>query len=401
MVAQETLSPGTESVYTDPYDPPVSGSLPEFRRRSGRAELRWVAPRLLAVFLAARLIVVACALGVEGIAQPNPTGPGGSVLRATDRPLLASLTSWDGVYYLGIAADGYRAGPVNGPYPNVVFFPLYPLLVRVASVPLKGDVALAGVLVANGAALLALFLVYALARRRLGPRAALLAATFVALQPGAVAFAMTYSDSLFLLLAVGSLLCAEAGQRAGSGVIAMLAGLTRLQGALLIVPLLLLFMAHDGRRPRVSWLWALGGPIGLLLFGLFIGTVTGNTLTPVTGQAIWDVGGVSDAVAPPAVLLVAAFSYSCVVLVHARLLFDRWRGGFDRPGVAWGLANVAAIIAARRVASVPRYLVPVTQLAEQLSGGGYAGRAVRVVLAGAAAGYVVLAVLHFALLLAP
>jgi hypothetical protein len=262
-------------------------------------------------------------------------------------------------------------------------------------------VALGGVLVANLAGLAALFAAYALARRRVSGRVAILAATLVGLQPGAVAFAMAYSDSLFVLLALGSLLCAERGQRPAAGILAALAALTRLQGALLILPLLLLFAARDGRRPRLSWLWALGPPVGLAAFGLAISGITGNPLTPLTGQSIWDLGSVPGAVAPPAVLLIAAIVYAGVAVVDVRLLLDRWRGDGDHAGVAWGLANIAAIVVARRVASIPRYLVPVTQLAEQLSGGGYGSRALRVVLAGAVAGYVVLAVLHFALLLAP
>jgi hypothetical protein len=357
-------------------------------------------PRLLAVFLVARLIVVACAVGVEQLAPTSSAGPAGSVLRYTDRPLISSLTSWDGVYYLGIAADGYRAGPANGPYPNIVFFPLYPLAVRAVAAPLGGDVALAGVLVANAAGLAALFVAYGLARRRLGSDTALLAATLVALQPGAVAFAMTYSDSLFLLLAVGASLCAERDQRPAAGILAGLAGLTRLQGVLLIVPLLLLFAARDGRKPRVSWLWALGGPLGLVAFAVYIGAVTGEPFALLTAQSIWDTG-VPGAVAPASALIVGGIVYGPVALVEARLLLDRWRTRADDAGVGWALANVAAIVLARRIASLPRYLAPVTQLAEQLAGGNYGKRAVRLVLAVAVAGYTALAVLHFALLLAP
>ncbi len=378
----------------------VSASSPGSAPPSAGVEWRWASARLLAVFLVARLLVVACAVGVEQLAPPNPAGPAGSVLRYTDRPLLASLTSWDGVYYLGIAADGYRAGSVNGPYPNIVFFPLYPLAVRAVATPLGGDVPLAGVLVANAAGLAALFVAYALARRRLSSKAALLAATFVALQPGAVAFAMTYSDSLFTLLAVGAILCAERDQRPAAGALAVLAGLTRLQGTLLIVPLLLLFAARDGRRPRLSWLWALGGPVGLAGFGLFIGGVAGDPLALLTAQSIWDTG-VPGAVAPASVLAVAAFVYAAVALVEARVLLDRWRAHADDAGIGWGLANMAAMLVARRIASLPRYLAPVTQLAEQLAVGGYSRRVVRLVFAGAVVGYTALAVLHFALLLAP
>ncbi len=378
----------------------MSASDPGSGPLTDRAEWRWAAARLLLLFVIARLLVVACALGVEQLAPPDPTGPAGSLLQYTERPLLASLTSWDGVYYLEIAADGYRAGPVNGPYPNVVFFPLYPLAVRAVATPLGGDVALAGVLVANAAGLAALFAAYALARRRLGWNGALLAAAFVALQPGAVAFAMTYSDSLFVLLAVGALLFAERDRRPAAGLLAALAGLTRLQGALLIVPLLLLFAARDGRKPRRSWLWTLGGPLGLAAFGIYVADVTGEPLGLLAAQSIWDTG-VSGAVAPASALLVAAIVYAAFALVEARLLFDRWRTRADDAGVGWGLANVAAILVARRIASLPRYLAPITQIAEQLAGGTWSRRVVRLVLAGAVVGYAALAILHFALLLAP
>ena len=377
------------------------GERPDAPAQSGRAELRWAAWRLVALFLVARLLVVGCAMAVEGLAPVDATGPGGSTLQATTRPLLASLTSWDAVYYLDIASDGYRAGPVNGPYPDVVFFPLYPVAVGATATLLGGDIALSGVLVANLAGLAALGAVYLLARRRLERDGAFLATTLVALGPGAVAFSMAYSDSLFLLLVAGSLLAAERDARPLSGALACLAALTRLQGALLILPLLVLFWQRDGRRPRASWLWALGAPAGLAMVCLAIGRVTGDVLTPIREQGIWDFGGVPSAVAEPWVVVVAALAYGATSIVTLKLLFDRWRARRDPSGVGWGAANVLAILATRRVASIPRYLAPVTQAAEQLVGGAYRPAVVRAVLAVSAGSYVVLAILHFSLKLAP
>ena len=107
------------------------------------------------------------------------------------------------------------------------------------------------------------------------------------------------------------------------------------------------------------------------------------------------------AVADPWVVAVAALIYGSTVVLALRLLWDRWRARTDGPGVAWGLTNLAALVVARRVASLPRYLAPVTQIAEQLTGGRYARRTVRLILAGSVAAYTVLAVLHFGLKLAP
>jgi hypothetical protein len=367
----------------------------------GLAEARWALTRILLVFLFARVLVIGCAVAVETLAPPSSQGAEGSILRASESPLLASLTSWDAVYYIGIARDGYQVGPVNGPYPEVVFFPLYPITVQLTAAATGVDLAVAGVLVANLAALVAFGLTYALARKRLAPAAALLATALVALQPGAVAFSMAYNDSLFLLLAVGSLLAAEWRARPAAGILAVLAALTRPQGALLVVPLLIVFALQDSRRPRLSWAWALGAPAGLALFGLAAGWVTGDILAPMRWQSVWDLGAVAGAVAEPWVLVVAGIVYAGTAAVAIWLLFDRWRGGKDPAGVAWGILNVGAILIARRLQSLPRYLAPVTGIAEQLTSGRYGLRVVEAVVAGAVFGYVVLALLHFSLRLAP
>lgn len=367
-------------------------------------EWRWALPRVLAIFLLARLIVLLAAVSVEQLARPDAAGPGGSLLRATERPVLASLTSWDAVYYLGIARDGYQTGPVNGPYPETVFFPLYPVLTAAAAAPLGGDIWLAGVLVANAAALLGLLATYALARRRIAREVALLAVAFVALSPGAVAFSMAYSDSLFLVLVVGSLLVADGDRprdRALAGSLALLAALTRLQGVFLTLPLLWLFVQQDRGRPRWSWLTSLGGPLGLAVYGLWIGALTGDPLGLILSQGAWDFGAVPEAVAEPWALAIAAVIYGATLVLVVRLAWDRWRTHADDAGVSWALINLAALVVARRVASLPRYLAPVTQVAEQLAGGTYARHTIGLVLAASVAGYAVMAVLHFGLKLAP
>jgi hypothetical protein len=375
--------------------PPPSG---------GAAERRWALTRILLVFVVARILVLACALGVEALAPPDPAGPEGSLRRATDRAVLASLSSWDGVYYVGIAADGYQPGPVNGPYPEVVFFPLYPAIVSAAATLLGGDVPLAALLVSNAAALAALVAVYGLARVRLAPGPAILAVTLVALQPGAVAFSMAYSDSLFLFLVCASLLAGERGARPVAGLLAFLAALTRLQGALLIAPLLILCWTQDRGRPRASWLWALGAPLGTLVVGALMADITGDPAALLADQVAWELGEVPAAVAEPWVIVVAAVIYGGTALAFAGLLIDRWRRPPrppDRAGLAWGLLNIIAVVVARRPQSLPRYLAPITQAAEQLASGLYRARTVVAILAASVTGYCVLALLHFGLYLAP
>ena len=64
-------------------------------------------------------------------AQPAPD-------RRRRAPLLQSLTSWDGWWYLGIVRDGYHAAPPRRPYHDYAFLPLFPMLVRLLALPSPG-----------------------------------------------------------------------------------------------------------------------------------------------------------------------------------------------------------------------------------------------------------------------
>src|SRR6476661_9402600 len=113
---------------------------------------------LMAMFVASRLLVVVAAFVAENLIPRNP-----GLIPGADGPLLRSLTSWDGFYYLGIARDGYQAAPVVGAYTNVAFPPLFPLLVKILSLPFPGAQGIVAVLVSNVAFLVALGLLVRLA----------------------------------------------------------------------------------------------------------------------------------------------------------------------------------------------------------------------------------------------
>jgi len=66
---------------------------------------------LVAVFVVSRLLVVAAAFAAEFLIVRNPNLTSGD-----GAPILRSLTSWDGWFYLGIVRDGYHAGAVSGTY---------------------------------------------------------------------------------------------------------------------------------------------------------------------------------------------------------------------------------------------------------------------------------------------
>src|SRR5207245_3375015 len=146
-------------------------------------------PGILAIFVLSRLVLLTVALLVEA---NIPMQPGGS---ASTAPILRSLTSSDGPWYLSIAASGYHAEALRGPFHDYVFFPLWPLVIRIASVFSGANLAVAAVVAANAAFGLALVVFERLSRPILGASGTLTAAAFLAFAPGAVAFAMAYTRS--------------------------------------------------------------------------------------------------------------------------------------------------------------------------------------------------------------
>jgi hypothetical protein len=183
--------------------------------------------------------------------QRNLLSPAGLTrgLGAVGNLLVAPVARWDSSWYLVIARYGYR--PDLAPYTNArtAYFPLYPLGIRTLSFTGLPFV-LAGVLLSGIAFALALYGIHRLAalelRRssRLGaaPGIPRLAVFVTAFAPLAFVFTAVYSESLFLALSVGMFWSARHGRWAWAGVLGALAGATRSTGLVLILPALLLYL---------------------------------------------------------------------------------------------------------------------------------------------------------------
>lgn len=195
--------------------------------------LPWLA-RPLALFALSRLIVLLAVYLGGALAADNPFSPPYH-LRGEGNALLDALASrWDTGFYVSIAEHGYRYE--GAALPSVAFFPLLPLAMRVGGA-LTGDVAVAGILISHAALLLATILFYALVSQRWGEGLAGRAAWYLLIFPSAFFGSAVYSESLFLLAAVGALFLARRGYWESAGLLAFAAGLTRFVG-LLVAPLL-------------------------------------------------------------------------------------------------------------------------------------------------------------------
>jgi hypothetical protein len=195
--------------------------------------------------------------------------------------LLSPLARWDSVWYLGIAHSGYDGA-------SSAFFPLYPLLLRVL-VPTGSPAALlvAGYVVSLASLFGALVLMHRLAALELGSeRLGRLSVLLLAVFPGALWFGAPYSESLFLLLSVGTFYAARTGRWWVAGVLAALASASRSAGIVLVVPLLVLWLRSRPRRARDLG-WIALAPLGLACYSIYLAAAVGDGFAYLHLQDVW------------------------------------------------------------------------------------------------------------------
>jgi len=165
-------------------------------------------------------------------------------------PFMNEQVAWDSEYYLAIAVGGYDdpATDLIGPPDNQVtksyaFFPLYPLLTRVFSVPLGllgmnpiATATLAGVIVSALGALMGMLALYDLTRDSLGEDGALRAAFYLIIFPTAFFMVQVYTEGLFVGMAFSCLAMLRRKQWLYAAIFAVATTLTRALGVSIILP---------------------------------------------------------------------------------------------------------------------------------------------------------------------
>jgi hypothetical protein len=250
-----------------------------------RAAVRIGLSSRLAVLLVAVFAALSFGPASGGLARENADKFDDPALtHAIADPVLAPLARWDSVWYLRIADSGYGDSAVRA-----AFFPLYPLLVRGVGTLFGGSngaLLVAAYLVSLASFLAALALLHRLTELELGRRVARPTLVLLALFPAAVYFGAPYSESLFLLLAVGAFYAARTGRWAWAGACAGLASASRSAGLLLLIPLALFWWSSRPRRVRdVAWLGL--APVGIAAYAAWLGLVEGDALRFLNVQAAW------------------------------------------------------------------------------------------------------------------
>ena len=183
----------------------------------------------------------------------------------------------DAGWYTSTAREGYQRQAFDATEQhNWAFFPLYPMVLRLAAA-LTGEFHLTGMLLSNIFFLPALILLHKTALAfNLDEGDADRCIFYLAVFPTSYFFSLAQTEALFLLTTVGSFYAAMRDRWWLAGVAGAMATATRFSGIFLVPALALLYWKQYGLRPRVNVLGLFLIPLGLLSFMLFLHMITGN-----------------------------------------------------------------------------------------------------------------------------
>jgi len=196
---------------------------------------------------------------------------------------LTGFGSWDGRWYRAIALHGYAAVPHSHhhqtPWP---FFPLFPIVMH-AMTSMGLSVTLAGIVFNHVAFLVALIGIQRLAVRHTSRSGALLAVWLTALGPLSFVFSMLYPSALFLAASVWAFVWIEQEHDRAAGIAAAVAALSRPNGVVVLIALVIAvgFAARRVVRVAAPVVAAVGGWV------LFNAARTGDPFRFVNAKSAW------------------------------------------------------------------------------------------------------------------
>lgn len=263
---------------------------------------------VLAIVVLTRVLVWTA--GWYGTITAHPTGVADrdqALARSITKPLEYLQGRWDAGWYASIALYGYQWDPAT-PHvqQRVAFFPGYPLMMRgvgavadsIASalgVPdALGDhpgvrIESLGALVSAVLFIVALRLLWHLARSDLGEHRAWVVVLLAACWPFSYFFSAPYTESLYLLGLVGAFYFQRTGRWALAVWCGCIVGITRQTGVLMCLPLFCEALSRpreDGSRN--SALWTAVAPLaGASLYWLYLWETFGDPFLWVTAQGAW------------------------------------------------------------------------------------------------------------------
>jgi Gpi18-like mannosyltransferase len=216
--------------------------------------------------------------------------------------IMGQFSRWDSPHYMFIAENGYvnEGDPAN----FIVFFPLYPLLVKLITFDFA-YVNLSGLIVANLCSIAVVIYLFKLAKLDYSDSVAKKAVLYLSVFPTAYFLSAAYTESLFLALVIASLYYARDSKWPLVGFLGLFAALTRIAG-LLLLPVLVVEYFHQKewkiKAADLKLFWTSLPVFGFLAYLIINYLVTGGFFTFMEIERVhWyqtldPLGGLSGAV---------------------------------------------------------------------------------------------------------
>jgi len=206
--------------------------------------------------------------------------------------VLANLPArWDAYWYLDVAAHGYSWVETTPLQQNPVFFPVYPLLIRMVGASTGWPLAWAGVAISLAAFAAAARTMYRVASIELGEAAARRAVLLMTAYPFAIYYGAVYTESVFVFLLLSAWLAHRERRLLAAAAWGVLLGATRPNGFIVCAAFAWLALEQSTGLPRAARLRALVAAatplVGLLAFSVYLAWAVGAPMAWFTGQFAW------------------------------------------------------------------------------------------------------------------
>ncbi|WP_164821704.1 mannosyltransferase family protein [Paenibacillus koleovorans] len=215
----------------------------------------------------------------------------------TKVPIRKTFMTADTFAYVNMAESGYDNYKIDEPHPpaNWVFFPMFPLAMRAVMeiTPSSLDPIAIGLILSNLFLLAAMIFFYKIAiLRGLKDMHARIVVCLLLIAPAALFFAVPYTESLFLMLALGAVYFSMTRNWLPAFLLAGLTTVTRNVGAVIFLYTFCSMLLHKGIW-RFHWrdwrllLYVLLGCVPLASYLGYMKWLTGDFLAPLNEQINW------------------------------------------------------------------------------------------------------------------
>ncbi len=292
--------------------------------------------------------------------------------------LIFPWTNFDGSHFISIAFNGYTF--------DGRFFPLYPILIKLGSLPFNFYEAYnfidayiyVGLFISNLFFLLSLMLLYKMVKNNYSEQIARLSVVSLLIFPTSFFFGGIYSESLFLFLSLLTFYFSQKKQWGMASITALLLSVTRFVGIFILLPLIYEFIVKE-KANRLKSISLFFIPSGLIAFSIFCYYKWGDALYFIKAQGQLGNSRSVDSIITPLqtvyryLRILASLPYKqydfwiallelSVFLFVSILIYIGWKKKLNRSFFIFALISFLIPVSSGTFTGLPRYVITIFPL---------------------------------------